>query len=181
MKRISFFPKNAVILFLILSATEYVQAVTYYVSTSTSASNSNSGLTVELAWATPSYAATRAQAGDTICLMNCTWYNEHVVFENSGNEGNPIIMKAYDGAPTLDGADMAGYGIYIFLKSYITIDGISIKNYERGIYAEAGNVSSPTLALSIIIYQTYIDRELFCEEKAIERTRIKKLTFQIIY
>ena len=54
----------------------------YYVAIG--GSNNNTGLSISEAWATPSYAAQQAQAGDTIYLAGGTWYGEHVVFANSG-------------------------------------------------------------------------------------------------
>ncbi|MDY6966369.1 MAG: LamG-like jellyroll fold domain-containing protein [Halobacteriota archaeon] len=104
----------------------------YYVSTT--GDNENNGLSIATAWETPSYAAQQAQAGDTIYLKDGTWYDEHVVFANSGTVGNPITMKAYNGTPTLDGVDGTGYGMEIWGKDYINVNGITVKTYMKQIY-----------------------------------------------
>ncbi len=65
MQRTLMIMKSAVLFFLILAFPKYAQTATYYVSTATFASNSNSGLSIAQAWANPSYAAQMSQAGDT--------------------------------------------------------------------------------------------------------------------
>ncbi len=101
----------------------------YYVKTN--GNDVNDGLTIATAWQHPSYAAQQAKAGDTIYLLDGTWYGEHITFANSGTAGNPIVMKAYSGKPTLDGLGV-GNGINIINKAYITLDGLTIKNYGTG-------------------------------------------------
>jgi len=71
---------------------------------------------------------------------NLVWIDEHVSFGNSGNATHPIVMKAYNGTPTLDGVDKTGSGIEINSVSYINITGsLIIKNYRRGIYIDSGS------------------------------------------
>ncbi len=132
--------KYITILFLLtvvflFTGTENVNAANYYVSTS--GDNSNNGLTIETAWQTPSFAAQQAQAGDTIYLLDGTWYDEHIVFANSGTAGNPITMKAYSGTPQFIASSQQGITFEIISKQYINIDGpFYIKNYSHAIYMQ---------------------------------------------
>ena len=105
----------------------------YYVATW--GSDDKKGTSVDEPWEHPSYAAQQAQAGDTIYLIDGTWYDEHIVFANSGNDTHPITITAYNGTPTLDGVDKTGIGIESSYHSYIDITGrLFIKNYYHGIY-----------------------------------------------
>ncbi|NQE44619.1 hypothetical protein C5S31_01180, partial [ANME-1 cluster archaeon GoMg2] len=52
----------------------------YYVATW--GCDDNKGTSVDEPWQHPSYAAQQAQAGDTIYLIDGTWYDEHIVFAN---------------------------------------------------------------------------------------------------
>jgi PKD repeat protein len=108
-------------------------AATYYVSPS--GNDANSGLSTSAAWKNPSYAASRAVAGDTIYLMDGVWYDQHVVFNKQGTSTAPITMKAYSGTPTLDGVNKDGIGIKIYSSSWINIEGIKVKNYQYGYWA----------------------------------------------
>ena len=118
----------------------------YYVSTS--GNDYNDGLSIENPWATPSYAAQKAHAGDTIYLLNCTWYNEHVIFYNSGNITHPITITAYNGTPILDGVDSNRIGISTNSKSNININNIEFRNYKSSIYVYVG--SNITISNTII-------------------------------
>ncbi|RCV64105.1 PKD repeat-containing protein [Methanophagales archaeon] len=127
-----FISSLAVVCFLVLFAgVGMATATDYYVATG--GSDSNIGTSLDHAWQHPSYAVQQAQAGDTIYLVDGTWKNEHMVFANSGTRANPITLKAYSGTPTLDGVDKTGIGIRIEDKSYISISGFRLKNYNIGI------------------------------------------------
>jgi len=80
---------------------------------------------------------------------NLVWINEQVSFANSGNATHPIVMKAYNGTPTLDGVDKTGTGIEIYKgKHYITIEGLTIKNYQYGIHI-VGDAEHPCTYINI--------------------------------
>ena len=68
--------------------------------------NSESGLTVDAAWATPAYAAAQAEAGDTIYVLEGNYVGGvdfgHYVGHNGIPEA-PITMKAYNGIPDISG------------------------------------------------------------------------------
>lgn len=135
---------------LLFGRVDVVNAADYYVAT-WGVDAINSG-TFKEPWQYPSYAAQQAQAGDTIYLIDDPddptdgiWYDEHVVFANSGTPGNPITMTAYNGTPTLDGMDKNGIGITIGTRigsnarSYIDINGLTITKYYYGIFARGGD------------------------------------------
>ncbi|MCK5611740.1 hypothetical protein KAR91_58265, partial [Candidatus Pacearchaeota archaeon] len=123
--------------FVLLSLTGVASAADYYVSNY--GNNSGDGLSIENSWATPSYAAQQVIAGDTIYLINGTWYNDHVVFSNSGNATHPITLTSYTGTPTLDGVDKTGVGIKLNGQNYITINGLKVTQYMQTIAADASH------------------------------------------
>ena len=122
----------AVIIFMLLVAGVGVVSATtnYYVATW--GSDGNSGTSLDHPWQHPSYAANQVQAGDTIYLLDGTWYDEYIVFANSGTEGNPIIMTAYSGTPILDGVDNSGTAITIN-NGHIHISNLKIEKYYYGL------------------------------------------------
>ena len=139
--------------FWLFAGTGVASATDYYVATW--GSDSGSG-TIEEPWQHPSYAAQQAEAGDTIYLVDGTWYDEYIVFANSGTEGNPIIMTAHNGTPTLNGVDESGIAITIN-KEHIHITNLKIEKYLVGIY--------PTSAANhICISDNTIDTKHDCIE-----------------
>lgn len=123
---------------LLLINSQIVCASEYYVATS--GDNSNTGLSPDNPWLTLSYATNKLEAGDTLYLMNGTWYNESIVFKNYGTAEAPIIITAYDGTPTLIG-EGSGNAIsmvaYPADMQYISVSNLTIINYYNGIYVEA--------------------------------------------
>jgi parallel beta-helix repeat protein len=111
----------------------------YYVSTY--GDNNDTGLSIEHAWATPSHAGQQAVAGDTVYLVNGTWYDEHISFVNSGTTTNQITFTAYNGTPILDGVDWTGTAFNINSNSYINISSITINNYRIGVYISGSNIT----------------------------------------
>ena len=97
---------------------------TYYVKTD--GNDAGNGLTMETAWQRPSFAAAKADVGDTIFLLDGTWNDEHVVFKRSGIDVAPITLAAgKDAKPTLYcTAPKANrdIGIRISGKSYINVE-----------------------------------------------------------
>ena len=83
----------AVIVFMLLAATGVASATDYYVATG--GNNSLDGQSIANAWQHPSYAAQQVQAGDTIFLLDGTWYDEEIIFANSGNETNRITLTVH--------------------------------------------------------------------------------------
>ncbi|MGE7602445.1 right-handed parallel beta-helix repeat-containing protein [Peribacillus sp. NPDC097675] len=80
-------------------------------------------------------AVTLAKPGTTVFVRKGI-YNEQVVIRNSGKENAPIIIRAYpkekaviDGKGLKVSWDNEGL-VSIHNKSYVTIDGLEIKNYK---------------------------------------------------
>ena len=110
-----------------------VSATDYYVSTT---GDDEAAGSLEAPWATPTYAATQAIAGDTIYLFDGTWYEEYIIFSNSGNATHHIAMTAYNGTPILEGNNTyiaPNYGKCIYQTSgdYIDISDLTFSNYNK--------------------------------------------------
>jgi parallel beta-helix repeat protein len=81
-------------------------------------------------WRYINYAASQADAGDTIYVMSGN-YNESVTFSNSGNSTNCITLKNYENdRVVIDGTGVSGnYGLVsCYSQQYIIIDGFEIAN-----------------------------------------------------
>jgi len=104
----------------------------YYVKTD--GNDSYNGLSIDSAWATLSYATQLLEAGDTLYILDGTWYNEHCVISNSGIANDPIVVKSYTEMPIMQCTNPQAnidIGFKIYEKSYITIDGITMRHYWR--------------------------------------------------
>ncbi len=101
--------KTIFITILILLSTSLCLATEYYVDP-VDGNNGDHGLTQGNAWATFAYAhgggnPTPLVAGDTLYLMDGTFY-ETLDIDTSGTNGSPISYKALnDGQPIIDGQD----------------------------------------------------------------------------
>jgi len=93
---------------------------TYYVAVS--GDNSDDGLSLGAAWATPGHAASNVDAGDTVWLIDGDYDCDDTIFNVNGIPEYPIIMKAYNGTPTIDGR------VQIISDDYITLDGLTFYN-----------------------------------------------------
>jgi hypothetical protein len=75
-------------------------------------------------------ANTNAVAGDTVYLRGGTYSNQEISPDNAGtSEGNRIVFTSYN-QEIVTIRDSA-YGIYIYKKSYITVNGINFYNLRR--------------------------------------------------
>ncbi len=106
-------------------------AATYYVATT--GQDGASGTEAQ-PWRTVAHAAQQAQAGDMVCIAGGTYAGEHVVLANSGTADAPIVLKAWNGTPVLDGEDGEGFGLLLRGKSYVSIEGLTITRYKFGLY-----------------------------------------------
>jgi len=105
--------------------------------------NSKDGMSLTNAWQNVSYATQQAVAGDTICLVDGTWYGEEAVFANNGTEAMPITLTAYNGTPTLiDDNDSNHQAIYIRGKQYINLERITMRDYFDSIYVRQSSYIS---------------------------------------
>lgn len=117
-------------LLAVLLLASSASATDYYVATT--GDNTDPG-TIGSPWATISYSATQATAGDTVHIKGGNYGHEHVIISNSGTSGNNITFEGYDGTPILQAGDQLGYGIYIDTKEYIEVKNINITEYDTGV------------------------------------------------
>ena len=91
-----------------------------------------------------------AVAGDTVYLRGGTYSGQEIRPENSGTSENDRIVYTNYNQETVVIRDSA-YGIYIYKKSYITVNGIdfySLRRFMR-IYASHNNTISYKIMLSL--------------------------------
>ncbi|MCP3684906.1 MAG: hypothetical protein GY861_19770 [bacterium] len=141
----------------------------YYVSTT--GSDSYDGCSQDTAWRTIAYAATQAEAGDTVYIRAGDYGHEHIVVANSGTADNPIVFEGLDSnwdeipepeyydiyapegldpptidateMPLIDGGDGDGRGFDISDKSYVEIKNIQLTQYYHCVYGK--NIQNVTL------------------------------------
>jgi len=135
--------KRVLLLFLLLAFTCTASATDYYMSTT--GSDSNTGLSIPLAWANLSHAQTLLSTGDTLLIVDGTYYNDIFKAQVNGTAVAPITIEAYNGTPTFveSGTDrtlrcfnfhdtnVAGAATHP-IEHYV-VDGLSFENYERAI------------------------------------------------
>jgi hypothetical protein len=124
--------RNLIMRWLLMSIISVLQAAqTYYVDQNhASASNSNPG-TLNEPWLTIRHAAETAGAGDQVFIRNGIYY-ETIYFDQSGNEGAPVIYTAYAGEkPVIDGTGVTdSQNGLVIDKSYIKISGLELRNWN---------------------------------------------------
>ncbi len=120
--------------FLILAILElsmglFFQAQIYYVSTNGSDANNGN---INAPWLTIQFAIDQVQPGDTIFVRSGT-YNEYVIFNQSGNSGQPIILSGYPNElVVLDGNNLNWrYGIDLSENDNLVIQDLTIRDYIR--------------------------------------------------
>ncbi|GAF80757.1 unnamed protein product, partial [marine sediment metagenome] len=116
------------------------EAAIYYVRTD--GDNGNDGLTNSSggAWETIDYAASTAEAGNTVYVNDGT-YNETVVVDNTGTSDNRIVFEAINHKQAILDAPTPSTGTAFTLtgKDYITITGFVITDYDIGITLTGGS------------------------------------------
>lgn len=122
----------------------------FYVATTGNDSNDGS---IGSPWLTIQKAADTLVAGEIVDIRGGTYTSQGATSSgvkpvNSGTAGNRITYRAFSGeTPIIDQLD-AKTGITIHGKSYITIDGLEIKNCtEGGIYARDGQGTNDNLVI----------------------------------
>lgn len=85
-----------------------------------------------------STANTNALAGDTVYLRGGTYANQEIRPGNSGtSESNRIVFTSYNQENVI--IRDSAYGIYIYKKSYITVNGINFYSLRRFMRIYAGH------------------------------------------
>jgi len=131
-------------IFALIALTATASATDYYMATW--GDDGADGTSLDYAWATLSRAQGQLSAGDTLYIVDGTYYNDTFVAQVSGTATNPITIKAYNGTPTfieigtirtLRCFNFHDTNIYPIHApgpiSYYNIDGIRIENYYRAI------------------------------------------------
>ncbi len=147
-----------------------VNATTYYVSTASTSSDSNDGLSEASAWRTIVYAANHATvAGDIVYIKAGTYSNENITTAN-GTSGSPITFEGYKNTPgdvtninwwnfeinrALDATKMPllnggnrSSGIAFNMGLFINLKNLQITEYESGVY---GNNTANCIVENLII------------------------------
>lgn len=140
----------------ILANIGLVSATDYYVAPW--GSDANNGRTSNTAWATLSHSPGFLLPGDTLNVVNGTYYNDRFVAVNSGNATHPITIRSYNGTPTFINNILATDSLMSFHNlnynepgpiSYYNIDGFRIENYNRsifiGYYSHHFNITNITI------------------------------------
>ncbi len=118
---------------------------TLYVSTT--GDDASPGTSAELAWRTIAHAAKTAQAGDLVRIKGGDYAFEQVVVANSGTPEARVRFEGYDGEVVLEGKmekvegkiKLKGLGVDIKGKSYVTLSGITARQYGTGIFVRDGS------------------------------------------
>jgi len=122
-------------------------SATNYYASPTLGSDSNDGLSTGAPFLSIQTGIDALSAGDTLYLMDGTWYDNSSFFNESGTEGNPITITNYTGAfPILQGdynkiTDSEYVAFGGIGKSYISISNIEIYDYRSGVWFDYNGVS----------------------------------------
>ena len=114
---------------------ELSSGITRYVATA--GANAGEG-TYAAPWQTIQYAASNANAGDTVCVRGGV-YNEIVSVARSGSAiAGAIVFRNYPGeTPVIDGTALGvptgQWGLITLQnRSYVTVRGFEVRNYQTG-------------------------------------------------
>lgn len=141
-------PKSTVNILLFMMLVFFPVASTcwgtvYYVGSTSSANDSNTGMEEDKPWRTISKAANEANAGDIVYVKNGVYYEtSEVRVKNSGRKGFPIAFQAYPNHfPVIDGSkSTVSKLIHIRGKDYITLGGFEIRNaYKYAVWVDGSN------------------------------------------
>lgn len=125
-------PRLSLLCFLVGLFPVCGRAVDRYVSTA--GNNANAG-TLALPWRTVQFAASTANAGDTVYVRGGT-YSERVNFTKSGTASAPIVFREYPGeVPVIDqtGVTPPDFDSALFTlsnRSHVIIQGFTLQNYR---------------------------------------------------
>lgn len=113
---------------LLLFANSLIAQTTYYVSES--GSNSNNGLTPQMAFETLQYAADLVYAGDSVLVLEGNYVGFDIRTE--GTQNAPIVFKAIESNVVIDECNsITPDGINIENAFWIVIDGFEVQEQPR--------------------------------------------------
>ncbi len=120
-------------------ATAEAAATTYYVATN---GNDRASGTLNAPWKTLQHAADQAQPGSTIYVRGGVYRQQlHITRSGNSQQGAITFARYPKETPILDGTGLSVDGIEGIVSidnaSYITVDGLEIRNYKT---TQSGNV-----------------------------------------
>jgi hypothetical protein len=131
-------------LFLILLYPLLCSANTYYVTKS--GNDTNTGLSIDNAWLSIAYSATKVKPGDIVYIKAGLYPDEFIDVKNSGIESAQIIFQGYENTPgdvpSIMPVIQGKAGIIcmgIDKRSNIEIRNLSFENCFRAIYCYGSN------------------------------------------
>ena len=125
MNRIGGSGAHLILATLVLSFSGYLWAVDYYVDNVNSSANDNNPGTASSPWKTIAKANQTVSPGDTVYIKQGT-YTGYIAPARSGTAVSKIVYQNYPGESPL--ISLAGYGIVLDGKQFVTISGIVISN-----------------------------------------------------
>ncbi|MBN1898907.1 MAG: right-handed parallel beta-helix repeat-containing protein [Spirochaetes bacterium] len=141
------------ILFIILLPGLSLYSADYYIKTN--GTDGLSGTSWAQAWRSLQYSASNLSPGDTVTVSNGTYFEQVYIYSN-GSAGNPITFRSFNpGQAIVDGTGKDSC-FYLEGKSYITIDGFTIKHATNyGISMEGISINNFVLNNIISSNNTY--------------------------
>jgi len=137
-------------LVVFLSFTNALKTTNYYVSNS--GNNSNSGLTLSLAWATLQYAANKIAPGDCVLVANGTYAGCYI--STDGTSGNPIVFKAL------------GNSVTVNQPNATTNDGINVEGADWIVIEGFCVINQPRTGIRVVLANHCVIRKNFCDNNS---------------
>ncbi len=115
-------------IFILLHTSLILSQNVYYVSAN--GNDSNSGLTVDSAFATLQHAADIVSAGDSVITMPGNYHGFDL--RTNGSQNSQIVFKAYNSNVVIDNPNsVTNDGINIEEADWVTVDGFKVINQPR--------------------------------------------------
>jgi len=163
----------ALLLFFLIAFALPASAADYYMTPS--GSDSRTGGSLPQAWATLSHAQGQLTAGDTLYIVNGTYYNDAFVAQVNGTLLTPITIKAYNGTPvfmdTGGSVGRSGTALFNFGDNDISLDakkhigyydvgGFRVLNYSKVLdtYWRTNNISFHDIATENCSFTVHLHR-----------------------
>lgn len=123
---------SAILALAMLALAPMTRAATYHVATT--GDDSRDGKSKESAWKTITFAATQAQAGDTVLIQGGKYGPEHAVVANSGTADKPITFEGVGAEPVIldqgvRARDYKNLGLLIQGKSHVIVKNLNFTQY----------------------------------------------------
>lgn len=142
--------KKLLLPLLVLFSLTSIHATNYYVSNA--GNNNNTGLTLNLAWATLQKAANTVAPGDCVLVANGTYVGMYL--STSGTSGNPIVFKATGNSAVVNQPNATtNDGINVEGADWIVIDGFRV-------------INQPRTGIRVVLSDNCVVRNNFCDNNS---------------